>query len=111
MEMNKKEFCEVINFIVDQHNKQEKLQEAMKEMSPDFFVDFYPYSQYEDQLVSILNKLFGQEDSEYPDISYYLYELDYGKDYEKYPIEMPDGRKIFLSSPEILYDFITGVLD
>ena len=109
----KEQFCEYIKFIIDQHNKEEKLDDAMYDMSPDFFVDFYPFHEYENILVRLLNEKYNLEKDENGEtwIEYYLYELEYGKNYKDFPIECPNGETIYLSSPKILYDLITGEFD
>lgn len=113
----KEQFCKYINFIIDQHNKEEKLREAMSELSSEFSIDFYPFMEYESMLVELLNEKYKLEKDDLgeTDIQYYLYELDYGKRWREYPItivdfasiSLNDKETIYLDSPEALYDFIS----
>lgn len=111
--LSRNEFYNLITFIKNQHKKEEALRKAMCAMSKDFYVDFYPFNEYETQMVKLLNKMFDQGNCENgeSDIEYYLYELDYGKNYKDFPIECPNGETIYLSSPKVLYDLLTGEFD
>lgn len=111
--LSRNEFYNLMTFIKNQHKKEETLRKAMCDMSKDFYVDFYPYNEYETQMVKLLNKMFDQGNCENgeSDIEYYLYELDYGKKYKDFPIECPNGETIYLSSPKVLYDLMEGKFD
>ena len=56
---------------------------------------------HEDIVVKLLEKIFNDEDV----LTYWLYEKNYGRDYKKGDITV-NGKKIDLSTPEKLYDFL-----
>ena len=56
---------------------------------------------HEDIVVKLLEKIFNDEDV----LTYWLYEKNYGRDYKKDDI-IVNGKKIDLSTPEKLYDYL-----
>jgi hypothetical protein len=67
---------------------------------------FYPYFQYEAQLINILVASFDYDDVIIRDwIEYYCYELDFGRQHQLGDVE-ENGVSISLGTPEELYDFL-----
>ena len=61
---------------------------------------------HEDIVVKLLEKIFNDKDV----LTYWLYEKSYGRDYKKGDITV-NGKKIDLSTPEKLYDFLIQNLE
>ena len=108
----KEEFVEVINQI-EKYNK----------FDYDLFELFLNYGEgansptlpsLENVLIRTLEKMFGQDSVDYhgygSDISYYCYELDFGKEWQPGMITC-DGEDINLSDAEHLYDYLVSQLE
>ena len=57
---------------------------------------------HEDIVVKLLETMFN----DYDYISYWLYELNYGRNYENGCLKEATGKNINISTPEKLYDFL-----
>ena len=58
-----------------------------------------------DSVIKLLHIIFGDADSENV-ISYFCFELDYGRKWKEGIITEQNGEDINLSSPELLYDYL-----
>ena len=104
--LSKKEFVQIINqlkevndFVEETNNKARKLNDAI---ISDFFNVGSLSISHEMIVLHLLEKMFNDSDI----ISYWLYELDYGKKYKEGDITEKDGTIIDISTPEKLYDFL-----
>ena len=104
--LSKKEFVQIINqlkevndFVEETNNKARKLNDAI---ISDFFNVGSLSISHEMIVLHLLEKMFNDSDI----ISYWLYELDYGKKYKEGDITEIDGTIIDISTPEKLYDFL-----
>ena len=107
MIITKEEFVEYIDFIKEQEQKQNRLIDALEDMSPYTHCDTFIYSSYEDMLVKLLGTVL--EDKE-DDIGHFLYDMDYlGKDLKdinRFPEDENDN--VLYNSPETLYEYLVS---
>ncbi len=61
---------------------------------------------HESIVVELLQKIMGDNDENYPDISYFIYDLDYGKLYKHGCVTGVDGKIIDFSTAGNLYDYL-----
>jgi len=101
--MNKELFIETMNYIQSLQEKQLKVYDCLSELEEDGGAPFI-YSGVIDYIVYLLKEIMNDE-SEW--ISYYLWEIDSGKDYKPGCVTEVDGRNIRLKTAEDLYSLIT----
>lgn len=104
--LSKETFIDTIKFIEKRMSQIDKINDLFTEEFEDSV--FYPYLKYENKLVSILEEIFNDKETQW--ISYYLYELDCGKSYKDGDITEKDkdgNEKIIpLKTPEDLYNLL-----
>lgn len=100
--MNKELFVYVINKMYELYQEQEKFNDILKMLDNDFGGCLI-HNKTISLLEEILKKLVNDK---YDYIGYYLWELDFGKEYKDGVITETDGSIIKLSNPEELYDLI-----
>lgn len=112
--ISKEKFVEYINFLKSLDEKEGKLNESLEgAFGRENVGNLFIYADIHPKFVEMLCDLMEIEhnsDVHYgDDISYFVYELDYGryKDSNK-AIEESDGTVIDLSSAEKLYDYIVA---
>ena len=98
--MTKEVFVETINFMKTRFDNEIVINNYLTAEFGDAI--FYPYSNYEVQMVKVLEDIF-HDTGEW--ISYYIYELDFGRKWEPGCVT-EDGKDIPLSTPEELYDML-----
>ena len=102
--ISKEQFVEVIHFIKNMEKKFDDLHTAMENLSPGFYVDFYPHVQYVDQIINLLNIIFREPLPKDSLIDYFIFALNFGEDkYAKDGFSC-EGKIFDLSTPELLYD-------
>ena len=98
--MSKEKFKYFIDFIQKRRELMEDITECTKQFDLDFnFVD----SDYESKLIELLEIEMDDDDKF---ISYFIYELDFGRKGDLFTI---NGEEIQLLTAEDLYDFLMGV--
>ena len=100
--MNKELFVNTINEMGKLYKEQELFNDVLKKIDNDFggcLIHNKTITLLEDLLKKLVN-------DKYDYISYYLWELDFGKEYKDGVITEADGSIIKLSNPEELYDLI-----
>ena len=100
--MNKELFVNTINEMEKLYKEQELFNDVLKKIDNDFggcLIHNKTITLLEDLLKKLVN-------DKYDYISYYLWELDFGKEYKDGVITEADGSIIKLSNPEELYDLI-----
>ena len=104
--ITKKQFIEIIDrlretndFVNETNDKARKLQDAVES---DFFNAMSLSVSHESIVVQLLENMFDDKDY----ISWWMYELDYGRKYKEYCIQDADGKSIDISTTEKLYDFL-----
>ena len=107
MEISKKEFIKIINrlketndFVNDVNNKARELDEAIES---DFFNAMSLSISHESIVVKLLEKIFNDKEGI---ISWWLYEIDYGRGYEDGCFIDEDRSYIDVSTSEKLYDYL-----
>lgn len=112
--ISKKKFVEYIDFLKSLDEKEGKLNKDLEEVfGRENIGSVFIYADIHPKLVEMLCDLMEIEhnsDIHYgDDISYFVYELDYGKYKDsKEAITEIDGKVIDLSSAEKLYDYIVA---
>ncbi len=106
--ITKDQFVYYINEIKTLTEQANMLDEALK--SFDSCRDFGGFSNFRavDALVSLLEDAMGEErNKDYPtDISYFIYDLEFGALWTEDSFQESDGTPIDISTPEKLYDYI-----
>ena len=104
--IDKKEFVDIINklkevddFVDETNNRARKLNDAI--ISGFFNASSLSIS-HENIVVKLLENMFNDNDI----ISWWLYELDYGRRYRKGCFQDGNGKNINISTPEKLYDYL-----
>lgn len=110
MEVNmltKEEFVKILNRmreVNDLENKIDDLITKSREAMMNDFINGYGFMvNFEDIIVDLLEKLMQDA---YGDISYFMYELDYGRSYTEGDITDKDGNIVDFSTAEKLYDYL-----
>lgn len=106
--LEKKEFVEIINRIKEASELVDKVNELFRNSRDNIEGDFYNGAglqiSHEGIVVKLLEKLMRDE---FERISYFIYELDYVKDYQEGCVSDESGN-IDISSPDKLYDFLVA---
>lgn len=100
--MNKELFVKTINQMEELHNEEEKFNGVLKVIDPEFGGG-YIHNKTINMLENLLKELVNDQ---YDYIGYYLWELNFGHDYEDGMITSETGENIRLSNPEELYNLI-----
>jgi len=106
--ITKEKFIEVLAFLKKKQSQENRFCELLEEMVPDTFVHAFVYADFESELVKLLKIALDLPD-ENDDIEYFLYELDFGKDYKPGTVTEEDGTEIDMSSPEKLYNYLVKI--
>lgn len=99
--MKKEQFVKIINAIKEYHRKIDNIQTVLEENCGIDTV-FYPPS-LENTLIDVLSIIFNDEGD---DIEYFIYELEFGEDWEPGAITTEDGKDIKMQTAEDLYDYL-----
>lgn len=100
--MTKEKFIETINYIHTLYIESEKFNDMMREIDSEFgggFIHNKTINFLENLLIELMNDKCNE-------ISYFLWELDFGSKYEDGCITGPNGEIIKLATPEDLYNLI-----
>lgn len=104
--ITKQEFIEIINklkkandFVNETNNKARKLDDAI---ISDFFNASSLSISHENIVVKLLENIFNDKDI----LSWWLYELDYGREYKKGYLKDENGFDIDVSTASKLYDYL-----
>lgn len=105
MIISKDKFIEIINRLRNYNNLQDKINDLFKENIDNKEMDFINAGSicigHESVVVYLLEKIFDTDM-----ISYFIYELDYGKKYKAGCVLDENMNEIDLSTPEKLYDYL-----
>ncbi len=104
--ITKKEFIKIINHLKEVNDFVNETNDKAKKLNDAIISDFFNASSlsisFEDDLIKVLENMFETDL-----ISWWLYELDYGREFELgYIIESDGTTKPDLSTPEKLYDYL-----
>ena len=102
--INKKMFVDCISAIQQQEEHDKKCIEAFQAiLNEDRIVIGYNNSKLSQQLITLLETILDDKGGW---IGYFIYELDYGKDYTEGCITNKDNFSIDISTIENLYEFL-----
>lgn len=108
--LTKQEFVDIIDRLKEVNDFTIETNRKAQELTHDIeFNSMYLYISHEDTTVKLLDNMFDTDL-----ISWWIYELDYGRKYkEGYIQEEKDGKiiNIDLSTAEKLYDYLVKELD
>ena len=104
--ITKQEFIKIINnlkevndFVYETNRRAEKLNDAI---ISDFYNTMSLSISHENTVVQLLENMFNDKDI----ISWWLYELDYGREFKKGYLKDENGFDIDVSSAGKLYDYL-----
>lgn len=101
--IDKQTFISSIEFIKEKSDAQFRINDAISAEFPDSY--FYPYSEYENAYVNLLCKVMSDNYDATEDITYFIYELDFGSNWR--PGSLTDnGEDIDISTASKLYDYV-----
>ena len=107
--ISKEEFVEILNRLRDSSDLVRKVNSLFRNSRDNVECDFCNGAalqiSHESTVVFLLRKLLKDA---VENIDYYIYELDYGRQYEPGIITDENGHDIDFSSAEKLYDYLTG---
>jgi len=112
--ISKEQFVTIINkmkttydFVNEINDKTRQLRETLDDSFIDFFDGHSLFVAHTDLVVKLLENMFNDNDM----ISYWIYELNYGRDYKDGYISDCDGNNIDISTVEKLYDYLVGEME
>ena len=107
--ISREEFVKCIDRLREATDLVDKIDDIMRESRDNIENDFMNATSlqisHEQTVVNLLEKL-THDDEIYPDISYFIYELDYGRKYEPGMIKDKDGNELDFSNAGSLYDYL-----
>lgn len=108
--ISKKQFVKYINYIKQSLEKEDNIEKAIKKISKDSyaFVLIDEISHMIEMLCSCMDIEYDPGDMYGNDIEYFIYDLDFGKNWEPDSITEADGTSIDISTAEKLYDYLTA---
>ncbi len=106
--ITKQEFVDIINRLRDYNDLQRQIQKLFENNIDNKEMDFMNAGSicigHETIVVKLLRELFNLQDDD--TLNWWLYELDYGREFKIGYITEADGTKIDLTTPEKLYDYL-----
>ncbi len=99
MKLSKDEFCKVIDKIKAHHKTINDLENILGVV--------FEFDDLQDTVIELLEKVMDVEPCEKfgSDISYFIYDLDYGKDWTPSSLTI-NGESVDISTAEKLYDYL-----
>lgn len=108
--VNKDEFVKILERVQDASETEDKIQNILdnsKSLTMNDFADFRGIiAPNDDIIISLLDNMFDTDM-----ISYWCWELEFGKRYKKGSITYADGTNIDISTAEKLYDYCKNELE
>lgn len=105
--ITKQEFVDIINKLKEVDDFVKETNAKARNLNDAIISDFFNASSlsisHENIVVKLLENMFNDNDT----ISWWIYELDYGRKYRKGCIQDGKGKNINISTPEKLYDYLT----
>ena len=107
--ISREEFVKCIDRLREATDLVNKIDNLMRESRDNIENDFMNASAlqitHEQIVIDLLEKL-THDDEIYSDISYFIYELDYGREYEPGMVKDNDGNELDFSTAGSLYDYL-----
>ena len=112
--ITKQQFVEIINkmkvtddFVNEINDKTRQLRETLDDSFVDFFDGNSLFVAHTDLVVKLLENMFNDNNI----ISWWIYELDYGRQYKDGCIQDENGNNIDLSTSEKLYEYLVAEME
>ena len=105
--VSKEKFISILKEMEELHTLENTINECSRKCSNDVVSNFgeFPYLTCQDNMiVDLLGLIFKDEDT----ISWWIYELDFGKLYKEGCMTEVDGTPIDVSTADRLYDFLVN---
>ena len=103
--ISKEKFVEIINRLKSYNELQNKINDLFKDDIDNKEMDFMNAGSicigHESVVVYLLERMFDTDM-----ISYFIYELDYGREYKDGHVQDGEGNNIDISTAEKLYDYL-----
>ena len=108
--ISREEFVKCIDRLREATDLVDKIDDIMRESRDNIKNDFMNAASlqitHEQIVIDLLEKL-THDDEIYSDISYFIYELDYGREYKPGMIKDNDGNELDFSTAGNLYDYLS----
>ena len=108
--ISREEFVKCIDRLREATDLVDKIDDIMRESRDNIENDFMNAASlqitHEQIVIDLLEKL-THDDEIYSDISYFIYELDYGREYEPGMVKDNDGNELDFSTAGSLYDYLS----
>ena len=101
--MPKEQFIKLMQELIAIRKDEENLNKAFKKFNPDF--NYISFGRYETLVVKALK---AATNDKYGDISYWIYDLEEGKEAKKDTLKSKEGKNIPIKTLSNLYDVIKG---
>lgn len=105
--LSKKDFVACINSMKDVDQRIDAISDVLRKNCEDSI--FFPPS-LKNQLIDVLKKIFREDGKEFSLIEYYIFELNYGKEWNVDSL-LIDGKSIPLKTPEDLYEALLNEMN
>ena len=103
--ISKEKFIDIINKLKEVNDFVDETNERARKLNDAIISDFYNTMSlsisHESLVVELLENMFNTDM-----ISYWIYELDYGKEYKDGYVQDGEGNNIDISTLEKLYDYL-----
>lgn len=112
MPISKEKFTKILNQLRDSNDLVDKVNELFRSNRDKVDCEFCDGAGLQichESLVVELLQMLTHDKAE--DISYFIYELDYGREYRPGCITDENGRDIDFSTPEKLYDYLEAAYE
>ena len=104
--ITKNKFVEIIDRLREASDFVDETNDRARELNDAIISDFFNASSlsisHESIVLELLENMFNADDT----LSWWLYDLNYGREYKEGIIQDVNGRNIDLSTAEKLYDFL-----
>ena len=108
--ISREEFVKCIDRLREATDLVDKIDDIMRESRDNIKNDFMNAASlqitHEQIVIDLLEKL-THDDEIYSDVSYFIYELDYGREYEPWMVKDNDGNELDFSTAGSLYDYLS----
>lgn len=109
MNISKEDFCKTINKLKECSDREDKIYNALEKC--DIYLEDNSTGCLYDTVIHLLELLTGNPANDIygSDISYFCWELDFGREYKPGMITDGAGNDIDFSSAEKLYDYLASI--
>jgi len=97
MVISENEFVKILEFTKKQRDLEDNFVKALESLSPGTYCDCYLFDAYETELFKLLEAMF---DDKYGDISYFIYDMDYGQN-KRMPVYVNSDKPLYTNASEL----------